>query len=354
MSDIELTDDQWDALARKRQSHFDGSALPPGSHAEYIAALDAVLALRPERVRPWAPGDLVDYANADYDLVVISPDLPEGTEGNQGIVCATTDVGFVSRWNLDNDDDLTRIAEPNAQKRYGWYHRWVAAGRPGATPSGEFCTLHEDFVSSCPDDCKGLAIELAAPAGTPSGRWWCTAHESGNGHDGAATTESLSRLCWLWQTDTAVPCRWVELLVPATTEPEPDEPEMRPQWGDENMTEPWVPVDPDEPDENVIGLEQYAANVRRWEREDAEPSSVPSVEDIAQQVWDAWEWDESDDYTEAFVRIVNPVLDRLTAAAEADNERLRAALAKIGEDRAWLHPAEFARHVLAEGSDRDG
>ena len=33
---------------------------------------------------------------------------------------------------------------------------------------------------------------------------------------------------------------------------------------------------------------------------------------------------------------------------QAEIERLRAALAKIGEDRAWLPLAEFARHVLAD------
>jgi uncharacterized small protein (DUF1192 family) len=40
--------------------------------------------------------------------------------------------------------------------------------------------------------------------------------------------------------------------------------------------------------------------------------------------------------------------DRRIAELEAEIEWLRAALAKIGEDRAWLHPAEFARHVLAD------
>ena len=115
-------------------------------------------ALRPSPVRPWTPGDWWRGKVPTTTSCVLVPDLPD-VRGFTGVVCATTDVGFVARWDLD-EDEMTLATKPRPGTDRRWFDAWVAAGRPGAVedeierpesgPSVE--DIAERIQAALPDD----------------------------------------------------------------------------------------------------------------------------------------------------------------------------------------------------------
>ena len=305
-----ITDDQWEALARKRQSHFDGSALPPGSHAEYIAALDAILALRPERVRPWQPGDqwALPAGHPSVDPRFVTEIEQDGSR-----LCVTWRDGKWDpqpRWWVTAA--LVHCPEPES---------WVAAGRPGVTSDLESMTqdrnryralaqqmLKEDPyrwpapVGEATEDLSDGPTDYTDPRTIDVGvvRGEIDQAFKARGHTWT------DRLSWPNVTVKALADRITQLesrpVGEATTEPEPLE---------------WID------DRTYITPEPALNDVS----EDSQPSA-PSVEDIAEQLWDQHCYDDCDmhehdrrKFNATVADVVGPVLDRLTAAEAALAEK---------------------------------
>jgi hypothetical protein len=347
----------------------------------------------------WSPGD---WAWGGFNYWYVRDVRPEGCliDGWNG---RTTAGGWVNEVRVENIDHWQRWDPPES---------WLAAGRPGAVteysaPVGE-ATIDWDELAAelwdrlprpimradypgalravvgpllapaggetvTVDEAMRISREAAeavldAPADTPSGVWYCRTHHGITNEDDPHDAENGDR-CDMWDHDDGCvwedddhgwgselpsncsPCRWVELLVPATTEPEPALNDVR---------------------------------------EDSQP--VPSVEDIAVHVYEhvpEVEWREEGfgglgepdqrAWIDAFRAPLQPMLDRLTAADRTIAE-YQKALDVAAEALTAAEAVEWVpgwRHVpsgvfsndtvddqvgieqgrvafVAEGSDQDG
>jgi hypothetical protein len=294
MSLDDITDDQWDALEEIAGGWV---GLLRGS------ALRAFLALRPEQVRPWQPGDVVGP-------LLTAPTDDESEPAPVGEATIDWDELAAELWD--------RLPRPIMRADYPGALRAVV-GPLLAPAGGETVTVDEAMRISR----EVAEAVLAAPD-----------HEFRSVNGLPDDDECTYRSDGTDATYCGRPARDHE--PPATTDPDR--------------------VAKDE------GSEPETVGVATGNRV---AKAMPPVKDIAREVWDVWEDDEECDYTDAFVRVVGPVLDRLTAAAAvewhdaeaagiSDGFIVRGPIGMIPFGGSFV-PVRVAVELLAdEGSDKDG